>query len=1032
MVKLKLQILLIPEECSSLPTARIDSLIAKKFLHLIDPTKQIGELLDAIVAQYQRLYPDEAVINIVKCQDKNQCDLDKDYEVNDVFESNDEVRVIVDNLFINEKLNYEYPITSKRSREEMETLISAENSATPTRNYLQPVSSPVSLAPPQTSSSTKIPKKKMNESPGAKARQRITSGMLVKPQTAGSPSANNSDYDDFSAPDLNSMEVSSDELEDGVPISIVKDNTPRLNKADILNIYKKQTGKKPVSKADSIMKSLQINTVEGHPYLSDSGLDSRPNKQDSNKGGRNSNPLPATSTPAFTKKTTQSRQPRKSTQSNSPPAGTKVTLSYKKKADPALAPTQPEKETVRRGGPSKAKKMLTELDSTSQDTKVADTSLTDKTSSGHLKKDVSNLDSTVIPAALRGPIDRVYEERRTMNILDSISFNLDHLNDQIIRYKSGPNGEFKPVPKHFAVSAYSCEPVYTDPVVDFRIDLSGESNYRGPLPYKVQSKVEFDRENNIANPRAFRQNIFNGHGMDDAKYEVAEVIKISNSPAEHHDDDDDDDSMMIQQEGEHIRAPKHRTPPKTQITTSPNASNASNASLTRQNTQGTLLKEPRAMTNNSIPDGGTIRRPFRETKSKKMNSTESGAKDENPDSDHHSQQQSALGFSAFHTNSKKPTEGALSNSFFNEPKSDTENNPNGGTRTDSPFDSANSLASKRADKSAFRAGDSFARGEGGEGGGTVADQHQNGKTTPKLDENGASESDQVNHDNAVLTTSSKLPLRDTPPSSESPQQKTGPRSLQLYAQQVEEQGSSSGSSDIESVIGDIEEEQVEGKTTQMRLVASEPEKRNVFLSVENKSNNNNTKNNSKFSTIRLLTSIASQRIRGPLGNKDADQVATSNNKFSNGEEPTQADSQNHETQVNESINAGPSADAGGAISSTGAPYATPAKKPALPTLSELGSRGLPEVREIDDLRLYKGDKHGSNEGDMNTDDDDVESVVGDGSDSDSSSSGSGSSDENDDEDGGSGSGNKLFLSSTTIGDKNYKKRVRAKKNLFSR
>lgn len=145
-----------------------------------------------------------------------------------------------------------------------------------------------------------------------------------------------------------------------------------------------------------------------------------------------------------------------------------------------------------------------------------------------------------------------------------------------------------------------------------------------------------------------------------------------------------------------------------------------------------------------------------------------------------------------------------------------------------------------------------------------------------------------------------------------------------------------------------------------------------------------------------------------MGNKDADQVATSNNKFSNGEEPTQADLQNHETQVNESINAGPLADAGGAISSTGAPYATPAKKPALPTLSELGSRGLPEVREIDDLRLYKGDKHGSNEGDMNTDDDDVESVVGDGSDSDLSSSGSGSSDENDDEDGGSGSGNKLF------------------------
>ncbi|KAI5966062.1 hypothetical protein CANMA_003308 [Candida margitis] len=1079
MVRLKLQILLIPEECSSLPTSKIDSLIAKKFLHLIDPAKKIGELLDAIIAQFQRLYPDESVISIVKCQDKNQCDLDKDYQVDDVFESNDEVRVIVDNLFFSDSFEKAAPTPIKRSREEMESLPAVELvGATPTKTYSQPASSPVSLAPPEAPSSTKIPKKKMTESPGAKSRQRITSGMLVKPPTA-SPPANNSEDDDFSVLEANPMEDSS-ESEDDVPINKVNSQTQKLAKADILDMYKKQSEKNPLSKREAVLKSLHIDTVEGHPYIPTSNHHEPSTIEPTKDYDKTPKPAPVTSTPATTKRTSPTRQQgnQLTPTPTSTPAGVKVTLAYKKKSDleAASAPNEV-KETPRKGRSTRAKKMTSSTTTTT---------------------------ATASPA----PIERVYDESKTINILDSIDFRLGHLSDQILKYKTGPNGTFKQIPKHFAVGAYTCESVYTDPVVDFRFDLSGESSYSGPLPYKVKTRTQFDRENGVKTKKPADQNPFNSQGLDDIEYDETEVIKISSGS----DDEDNEDERLTHEEDkaktheeeesieESIKAPKRKAPPKPQATTS------SNASRTRANPMGPLPKHPPAMNDDDSPDGRVIKDHFKDTKSKKKDDKESDAKvantkqgatnakklplpkrtpkkvtkkkkgenDSDDDSGHEAeqgpktskskfeamsslfalgpveknpreksietdehvehkqdstsvnevksvrnqenenlesesenggQQQSTSRFNSFYNNSKKATEATLGNLFYGESKSESDNKPVSDTLMDSHFGSADPSVLRRSDNTAFGVGSSPTKGK--------PDQHQDGNGTVKANENGAVGSVEVS---STMMTSLKFPSRSLPTSLGGPDQRTGSQSLQLYAaNQGEEQGSSSGSSDIESVAGDDEDEEMEAKTAEKRLVASEPIKRNASPGVNG--------NSSQLSTLRLLTSIANKGLTGALEKRGVNQVTTNDENSSKTEELTRVRLQNGGGSK-ESLSTG---DNGAGASSM--PLATPARKPTLPTLTELGSRGIPEVKDIDDLKSHKEDKKTrSSNIDASKDESDVKSAV-DTSGEDSSLSSSSSDDDEEDD----SSGNELFLSNNELkNNKRYNKSVRAKKNLFTR
>ena len=1143
MVKLKLQILLIPAECASLPTAKIESLIAKKFLHLIDPVKQIGELLDAVVAQFQRLYPEEPAINVVKCQDKNQCDLDKDYQVEDVFELNDEVRVIVDNLYFNENLGLEGPpAIYKRSREEMEGLITAENSTTPTRNYLQPVSSPVSLAPPQTSSLTKIPKKKMNESPGAKASQRITSGMLMKPPTA-SPSAlaNNSDDDNISLLDVKDMGKSFSE--DDVPI--IKKSTPRIRKSDLMNIMKKQSRsvKKSVPKIDSITKSLQIDTNEGHPYLLASGAESESLAHlTSTKNRDATNTISVTSTPSAHRQTPQSKVPQE--QPSSYPAGANVTLSYKEKSDSAPA-TGIETPRKTRGRPLRITRMSAQKLNATQDTTQTTRALQAGTTTNKSKEKASAKKIPYSISASLGPIERIYDDTRKMNVLDSIDFNLNHLSDQVFKYKT--DGVFKKVPKHFAVSAYSCESVYTDPVVDFRFDLSGELNYGGPLPYSVKSKTEFEKENNSKNTILGKKNSIGGNEFDDEEYEVTEVVENSSGP-DYDDDNEDDEDMHEPEEEEEIGTPKRKFPTKSNVTSSV-------ASLIRPSTRGPLSKSPRAMGHNgsAILDGHVINDPNRYSKSKSKNSKESdarskdggvkpneggansktpvspkmtpkkatsrirkkkqqepvkknsdddsydevgarplspkskfealnnwfpkekmeipnqaeiengnplennlgglksrhnptqGQENEDLDFDRERQQQSSSCFSSLYTNLKRITEDALNSLFYGERKPEVENQPSPDIQMHLQSGSADPSVLKRADKSTFGAGDAFIKDANNQQQEQL--QLQDGTTTPKGTGIGAITS-AARVTNGIVTTSPKFPLRDIPASLASSHHETGSPSLQLYGQQVEEQNSSSsGSSDVESIVGEVEEEKIEESNVPKRLVASEPVKRSVSPNVDHQ-NSTNKNGLGLLLTLRLLTSTGVQKDSSNRSNGDAEHIDSKSDAKFGGEEPTQVDYPNGETDLKKGIhmhdsgnvsekNASsmgnsatglPPASSSGSLPS-GIALATSARKPVLPTLTELRSRGVPEVKEIDELRLYKGDKKDANDGNISSDSnfDEEESVVGGDDDDDDDDSLSSSSDENE-----NGTGSQLFLSSSTLDDKKYKKSVRAKKNLFSR
>lgn len=202
-MKLKLQVVLIPAALAGMPTAEIGSY--KKFLHLADAQSSIGEVCDALIKRYYKLYPEAESLQIEGVQDNDRCDLDPDFAAEDVFRSGDVLRIIVDNMLPAYSLDSTILDTDlsvllrKRSvpPEGDDTLLkrsktiwgirkdslspSAENTS-PAPLQSDPVqSSPVVLPPPhQTPTVRLIPQKKV--SPASKGGKRITSGMLRVPE----------------------------------------------------------------------------------------------------------------------------------------------------------------------------------------------------------------------------------------------------------------------------------------------------------------------------------------------------------------------------------------------------------------------------------------------------------------------------------------------------------------------------------------------------------------------------------------------------------------------------------------------------------------------------------------------------------------------------------------------------------------------------------------------------------------------------------------------------------------------------------
>ncbi|ODV78453.1 uncharacterized protein CANTADRAFT_266448 [Suhomyces tanzawaensis NRRL Y-17324] len=101
MGKFKIQALLIPEIylTSSEESGRSTFGSTKRFLHLANPKDELHTVMEAISARFKKLYPTEDELQIVKLQDSRFCDLDPDYVLEDVLESEDVLRVIVNNTF---------------------------------------------------------------------------------------------------------------------------------------------------------------------------------------------------------------------------------------------------------------------------------------------------------------------------------------------------------------------------------------------------------------------------------------------------------------------------------------------------------------------------------------------------------------------------------------------------------------------------------------------------------------------------------------------------------------------------------------------------------------------------------------------------------------------------------------------------------------------------------------------------------------------------------------------------------------------
>lgn len=239
-MKLKLQVVLIPVTLAEMPTSSIATF--KKFLHLTDPESSVGQVCDALIKRYNRLYPEADKLQVEGIQDDDRCDLDPDFAASDVFQSGDVVRVLVDNLLPTYSRDTSMILPdvttatadattgSKRRADSSEANDSrmlkksrtiwgirqdspseaAETApkAVPTNDLV--TKSPVLLPPPshQTPGSKIIPQKK--PSPASSSGRRITSGMLKLPDES-----ENSTESVKKTPQAVSQSPEHDEIDDG-------------------------------------------------------------------------------------------------------------------------------------------------------------------------------------------------------------------------------------------------------------------------------------------------------------------------------------------------------------------------------------------------------------------------------------------------------------------------------------------------------------------------------------------------------------------------------------------------------------------------------------------------------------------------------------------------------------------------------------------------------------------------------------------------------------------------------------------------
>lgn len=224
-MKLKLQVVLLPVSLAEVATEKVTSY--RKFLHLADPTNTIGEVCDALVGRYYKLYPDAKELQVEGVQDNDRCDLDPDFCAADVFLSGDTLRILCENLSVesvgtttileatteNSISNSLLAVNSYRKRTTPESdlddsrvskrsrtiwgvrlasslFVKHSGQTTDAANdstIVPQAESPTLLPPPDgdESRSRIIPHKRL--SPNSYKGKRITSGMLHAPNGSGNP-----------------------------------------------------------------------------------------------------------------------------------------------------------------------------------------------------------------------------------------------------------------------------------------------------------------------------------------------------------------------------------------------------------------------------------------------------------------------------------------------------------------------------------------------------------------------------------------------------------------------------------------------------------------------------------------------------------------------------------------------------------------------------------------------------------------------------------------------------------------------------
>ncbi|KAI5959593.1 uncharacterized protein KGF55_005237 [Candida pseudojiufengensis] len=1002
MVKTKLQIIVIPREYSLLSTEDINSSISKKFLHLTSPENTIKILHEEVSARYKKLYPDGPNITIINFQDQNSCDLDYEYIVEDVFENNDVVRVLVDNFFSE---NLELEFHPKRSREEADRA-SIEYNVTPTKNPKIGSVSPVSLAPPPSILSNKIPKKKFNETPGSKSRVRITSGMLEKPSTNSELPKNISSNHELKNSKSNldsdknkSNHISRDEKKPSNAQVAMDSKTPRITKSAIMDMYKLKA--KESAQEDDLLKSLEIDTVEGHPRLS--------NRQRRNAGieaaAKIKNGNQKTSPPNST--TTSLPSTRSKTRSSNP---TRKTLD----SDKSAYSFEPNK----------------------------------RPSSSNKNKKV-----------------KYYDEYKEMNLLEYISVSLDSFRDELETFRKKDSIGYNKVPSNFGSTPYYNSKAYTDPIIDCRLNLSdeltqenSESAPKAPPVLETSSTIKIDTKaptttqqssssapkptsqpsSNVPTPtphtslklprssQTIKPTSIPMHNSS-AKFDPKEVIEISsgsNSEAEEEKGDEKSKKYDSKLTGlinyKDLNSEANSSSIRSHVIPHPiNPSNKSALaspiigeggpvySRKNKNNGGKIsgLLPPNYY--NSVANSSSIPPQIKKhpINSNNMNASDTNnTKKNEPDSSKKSPfnfnvssrssnrirvlpleyykaqnghdpnsefvarpippiNQGNQEYDSFFVESKKTTLEVVENLFYSP---ENESKKRGIDKNISLPSVPAKVDGTNGNSAAFGVGDSFG-----------ARSNQN---TISSKESGSPE--KINND--ISKTMSLSPAasisNETSSRKQSPNPLSGRGSLQLFAKK-DYNKSSSGSSDENS--DDDDEMEDKFAMPKKRLVASVPTNRNSPAPPNNPP----------------ISSTAHSFI--PFQKMEGSQFPPNNMIPATSIKTSVPQSKIHDESI---------------VNYANKPMVTPVKRPLLSSLMELGSRGVPEVKEVDSI---KNNKEASKSNKVEEKKDGISGLSTE-SESESSSSSSSSSDEDDD------GSNRLFLSS-----KKAKSTNRVKKNLFT-